>query len=127
MNSNILVDITFLETIPVLLAVYLWGNMLQGKKIVLSIDNEGLVSVINRQTSRSKRLMILVREFVLTCMKLEICFKAVHITSKCNNIADSISRMQWTRFKQVAPWAAENPEPIPQIFSCLITKMKLRD
>jgi hypothetical protein len=113
--------------IPVLLSVYLWGGMLKGMKILLHIDNEALVSVINRQTSRSKRLMFLIRKFVLLCMKLEICFRAVHISSESNEIADSISRMQWTRFRQLAPEAEENPEPIPLSFSYLISKMKLKD
>lgn len=127
LNCTILQDVTFLEMIPVLLSVYLWGGMLKGMKILLHIDNEALVSVINRQTSRSKRLMFLIRKFVLLCMKLEICFRAVHISSESNEIADSISRMQWTRFRQLAPEAEENPEPIPLSFSYLISKMKLKD
>jgi hypothetical protein len=60
-------------------------------------------------------------------MMLEIVFKAVHISTYHNGIADSISRMQWTRLKQLAPEAAVDPEPIPQTFQNLLSEMKLND
>ena len=126
-NQSILSDITFLEMVPVLLAINLWGRELSKKRILLRIDNEALVSVLNKQSSKSKRLMILVRKFVLFSMMLEIVFKAVHISTYHNGIADSISRMQWTRLRQLAPEAAVDPEPIPQTFQNLLSEMKLND
>ena len=126
-NQKILLDITFLEMVPVLLAIQLWGRELSRKRIVLYIDNEALVSVLNRQSSKSKRLMNLVRKFVLLSMQLEIVFKAVHISTKYNSIADSISRMQWTRFRKLAPMAVVNLEPIPLTFQKLLLEQKLSD
>ena len=120
-------DMTFLEMVPLLLAMTLWGEMVAKKKILFHIDNEALVSVINRQTAKSKRLMILVRKFVLLCMKLEVVFKAVHISSKCNKIADALSRMQWERFRREAPAARIDPDPIPLHFQSLICSLRLHD
>lgn len=84
-------NLSFLEMVPILIALYLWGQGLQNQKITLYIDNEALVSVLNKQTSKSKRSMQLVRPFVLSCMKSNILFRARHVYSKVNVIADSIS------------------------------------
>lgn len=124
-GTKVFLDITFLEMIPVLLAVVLWGNFMSNKRILMHIDNEALVSVLNKQSSKSKRLMKLVREFVLISMKLNIIFKAVHVSSKSNGIADAISRMQWDRLKRLAPGASTDPVTIPSSFHSLISGMKL--
>ena len=77
-ESDYLRDLTFLELIPVLRAVCLWGNELANKKVVFNIDNLALVSVVNKQTSKSKRVMRLVRPFVLKLMEFNCIFKACH-------------------------------------------------
>ena len=77
--------------------------MLFNKKVLFHIDNEALVSVINKQTSEDKRIMELVRRFVLNLMLNNVVFKIKHISSMNNNIADSISSKQWQRLKKMAP------------------------
>ena len=66
----------FLEMIPVVIAIEVWGLQLRNKNVVLNVnvDNIALVSVINKQTTKSKRLMELVRHFVLGLMKNNVCF-----------------------------------------------------
>ena len=113
--------------IPVLLAVMLWGDRLQGKIIVFHIDNQGLVQVINKQTTKSKRLMTVLREFILLCMQQSIIFKATYISTKLNTIADSISRKQWSRFRQLAPNASQAPQPVPEGFRSVVSSLKLTD
>ena len=98
--SAVLRDMSFLEMVPVLLAIWVWSGLLQNKKVKFFIDNEALVAILNKQTSRSKRLMQLVRPFVLACMSDNITFKAIHIGSKQNSVADAISRRQWERFRR---------------------------
>ena len=104
----------FLEMIPVFLAIEVWGLQLRNKKVVFNVDNIALVSVINKQTTKSKRLMELVRHFVLGLMKNNVVFKAKHISSVDNKIADSISRKEWQRFKELVPTARSFPEKLPQ-------------
>ena len=113
-GCEVLRDMTFLEMIPVVLSMFVWGTVLANKKIILHIDNEALVYVLNHQTSKSKRLMQLVRPFVLMTMKFNINFKAVHIASKNNYIADAISRRKWSRFYQLVPGADIKPVPNPK-------------
>jgi hypothetical protein len=74
--------------VPVVLALCLWGNQFQFKKDLLRIDNNALVTVINKQTSESNRLMQLVREFVLLVMEFGIIVRSLHITTHSNSVAD---------------------------------------
>jgi hypothetical protein len=41
-HGNILKDITYLESIPIVLSVYLWGNQWHGKTILFHSDNQSV-------------------------------------------------------------------------------------
>lgn len=99
-SSDIIRDMTFLELVLMVLAFRLWGQDLECKKVLFFIDNIALVSIVNKQTSKSKRVMKLVRELVFMLMQYDCIFKAKHIESSNNWIADSISRKQWGKFRQ---------------------------
>ena len=88
------------------------------------IDNSALVSIVNRQSSKSKRVMMLIRRMVLLLLKYNIMFKAQHIIGKENNIADSLSRKQFQRFIQLAPEADKDPESLPEEFLAMMSEMK---
>jgi hypothetical protein len=63
-QGNILKDITYLELIPIALSVYLWGNQWHGKKILFRSNNQSVVEILNSCTSKSERVMTLVRHIV---------------------------------------------------------------
>ena len=110
-----------------MLALAVWGNRLKNKKIKFNIDNLALVEILNSQTSKSKRVMNLMRTFVLYTLQNHIIFRAQHIFGKFNCISDSISRQQCQRFRRLAPNAQTNPEEIPDNFRQMIYNMKLTD
>ena len=120
-------DMTFLEMVPVLLAIMLWGPNLQGKRVLFNIDNQALVSILNKQTSKSSRVMLLLREFVLFCMRYSIVFRAKYICSKSNDIADSLSRKQWSRFRKLVPHANVLPQVIPENFHYIMSNVRQTD
>ena len=93
-NQDILRNIAFFLDDSSVIAVEVWEHMLFNKKVLFHIDNEALVSVINKQTSEDKRIMELVRRFVLNLMLNNVVFKIKHISIMNNNIADSISHKQ---------------------------------
>ena len=68
--------------------------------------------------------MQLIRPVVLLTMQYNIQFKAVHIQSIKNEIADSLSRFQMQRFRKVAPQADVEPDMIPIKFLTIISDMK---
>lgn len=115
LNKPILRDITFLELVPIVLAFMIWGLRLQNKKVILHVDNISLVHILNKQSAKSPRVMVLVRSLVLMALKHNIQFKAQHIPGKSNIIADSISRKQWEVFRAEAPSSAIHSSPIPDI------------
>ena len=54
---------TFLEYFPIVIALHIWGSTMANKCVCFVTDNSALVDVINRQTSKHKLIMILVRDW----------------------------------------------------------------
>jgi hypothetical protein len=113
-DAGMLDDITFLEFFPILTATAIWGARLRNKKIVFRCDNEAVVGIINKQSSKSPRVMELVRPFVLLCLKNNILFRSKHVSGARNTICDSLSRGQFHKFRTLAPDSAESGQKIPE-------------
>lgn len=126
-NEAVLRDLTFLELVPIVMAFFAWGDRFVGKKILLHTDNLSLVSVLNKCTAKSVRVMQLVRPLVLKKMLLSCQFKAVHVFGYNNVLADSLSRKQFVRFQLLVPSARTKPDPVPEAFARLISQVNLLD
>ncbi len=107
-------SIAWMEFFPIVVAIVLWSHVLRGKRIVLRSDNESVIAIINRQTSRCPLIMRLLRFFVLQCLKNNIAFRADHVPGDLNTIADALSRFQASRFRKAAPAADATPVQVPQ-------------
>ena len=81
--------------------------------ILFYTDNEALVHVINKNTSKDKTLMVFVRKLVLICLHYNIHFRARHVPGIYNELADSLSRLQVEKFRRLAPQVQPSPTPIP--------------
>jgi hypothetical protein len=92
MSSGILTDITFLELFPVVIALNIWGESLRNRFVLFHIDNQAVMSIITKKSSRSPRVMSLVRKLVFACLKFNILIKTEHIPDNLNSLADSLSR-----------------------------------
>lgn len=112
--SDVIRDMTFLELFPVYVSLLLWHPWLSNKRILFHIDNMAVVQVLNTLTSKSTRVMNIVRKLVLLTLQHNITIKAQHIPTKLNKIADSISRSQWGKFRNLAPEAEMWPTQLPQ-------------
>ncbi len=106
-------SIAWMEFFPIVIAIVLWGHKLRGKRIILRCDNQSVVGIINKQTSRCPTIMSLVRFFVLRCLKDNIAFTAKHVAGKNNVIADALSRFQMKRFQEAAISPDANATPVP--------------
>ena len=98
---------------PILVSLHIWGAQLQNKKIVFHCDNLASVHIVNSMTSKNDRVMTIVRDITLLCLKLNIAIKAQHVNGCCNQIADALSRFNFQRFFQLAPEADKAPTPVP--------------
>lgn len=112
-KSGITADITVLELFPILAALYIWGTDLINKKIKFNCDNQAVVHILNKLTSKSETVMCLIRVLTLRCLKLNILIKACHVPGHQNEICDALSRFQLNRFRKIAPDADRYPCPVP--------------
>jgi hypothetical protein len=92
----------------------MWGHLWSNHSILFFTDNEALVSVINKLSSKDEKVMQMVRYLVLRCLKLNIMFRAKHIPGKNNILADRLSRLQVEEFRTLAPNAQKTPSKIPE-------------
>ena len=107
-------NITALELFPIVIALHIWGDQLADKCVTFVTDNAALVDIINKQTSKHKIVMILIRDVVFTTLKFNIFFTARHLPGKLNERAELISRFQIERFKAISPGMDEFPTPVPE-------------
>ncbi|KAK3107807.1 hypothetical protein FSP39_022643 [Pinctada imbricata] len=107
-------QITVKELFPIVLLLELWGEQLQNKKILFFSDNIAVVQIINKQSSKEKTLMKLLRRLVLVSLRYNILFKAKHIPGKLNIIADHLSRLKFQEARKAAPWLNLQPSVVPQ-------------
>ena len=66
-------------------------------------------------TSKSDKVMTLLRALTLKCLLLNIVAKAKHIPGKFN-ITDSLSRLQFDKFRRLALQAEKEPTVFPARF-----------
>ena len=122
-NSEILKDITYLEIIPIALAVMLWGETFYKKKINFQVDNMAVVFILNSKTSKSERVLKLLRFIVYQTLAKNFHIKCSHISGKVNIVADALSRGNFQKFRQLAPHADKAPTEVPlQFWELLQTK-----
>ena len=103
-------SITFLEFIPIVVSVFLFSDVLSGRKVVFNTDNEALVSILNKRTSPNAFILSLLRKFVILCVRFDIEFKALFVRGIENSAADALSRGLLDRFRILKPDA--NPDPV---------------
>lgn len=96
-------QIAIKELFPIVVALELWGTVLENKKILFMTDNMAIVHAINKQTCKDKALMKLIRRLVLQALSHNILFREKHIAGKSNTLADHLSRFKFQEAFQVAP------------------------
>jgi len=64
-------------------------------------DNQALAEVINKKTTKDRELLVLVRALVLSCLRHNILFRAIHLPGILNTKADALSRLQVDKFKSL--------------------------
>jgi len=107
-------DISFLEFFPIVVGLSMWCHTLRNKRVLFMTDNESVVHVINKQTSRDTYLLSLIRKMVFICLRNNILFRAKHIPGIQNGLADSLSRLQVDNFKSMSQGMDRVPTPMPE-------------
>lgn len=116
------ISIAWQELYAIVVSCAIWAPLWTRKRILFHCDNSAVVSIVNTKRSKCGRVMSLVRKLTLFTLQYNFYFKAVHIPGVKNEIADSLSRFQEGRFRNLAPWADTQALPIPACISSLWTQ-----
>ncbi|RXN04501.1 poly [Labeo rohita] len=102
----------FFELYPLVVAAYLWGNEWTSKSILVHCDNEAAVQCINKGRSHSPALTPLIRRLIWISACDQFILVAKHVPGSENQIADSLSRFLFQKFRTLAPEADKSPTPV---------------
>lgn len=104
-TTDITRNLVLLELFPVVVSIMNWSKIFMNRRAIIHTDNKGILFAINCLSSKSEFVVKLLHFLVLHCMRFNIWFKAKHIPGVTNSIADSLSRLQFSRFRELAPEA----------------------
>ena len=91
------------------------GHQWSAKRVEFSSDNAAVVKLLQSSRSRDSNLMVLLCHLSLLAARPSFAFTACHIPGKSNAIADAISRFQFQRFHDQAPYASPIATPVPPL------------
>lgn len=107
------INITVKDLYPIVLAVEVWGKRMANSCICFQSDNEALVYVLNKQSSKESNIMFLIRKLVLLSLNFNILFKSEHNPDKKNVLSEALSRLQIQNFLHMMPEAEKVPTSVP--------------
>ena len=94
-DSGLTTYITLLEYFPLLVSLHIQGDNLRNKKVLFKCDNQAVVNIVNSQTCKSDKVMVLVRAFTLQCLRLNIIFKAEHLPTLKTQLQTACLVCRW--------------------------------
>ena len=86
--------ITVLEFFPIFVLISVFARLLTNSNIFFHCDNQAVVDIINKQTSKNKTVMNILRPLVLIILRNNISLRAQHIPGINNTLCDKISWFQ---------------------------------
>ena len=105
--------------IPLLLQV-IWGHQWTKLCIRIYCDNKTRVDIINKGCSMSSFIMKFIRRLTITAATHNFVFGAKHVPGTFNCISDALSRLQISRFRNLAPGAEQWPTACPPLSELML-------
>ena len=109
----------FLGTVCSSFVVWIWSPQFANKHVVVHSDNQPTVAVVNSKTSKSNSMLVLLRFLTLHCMLNNITLTASFLPGSANQVADALSHLQFSRFRQLMPLA----DPMPMTLSTFLSPL----
>ena len=106
-------SMTWRELYPILVALSIFEEDLQNKRVRFNTDNSGVFHILQSLTSPVDEIMQLVRPITLQCLRLNISIATNFVPTDKNLLADPLSRLCPQVFLQRAPDADPHPTPVP--------------
>ena len=76
----------------IIVCLKLWGKFFKGKIIQIYCDNESVCFCLHTRKSHNEILQGCLREVAFLAAIFEFQIRAVHLSTDCNRLADSLSR-----------------------------------
>ena len=111
--------IEYLEMIPILLVLLVWGREFRCRKVRFHCDNEGATFAWENYRSSNPVVLDLMRRMVAVAAEHNFTLTLKHIRGVNNSTADALSRFQMQRFRSLAPSSAPQPCLYPDIWNSL--------
>ena len=105
--------IEYLEFYALCIGLFTWRNKLRNKRVVVFCDNNAVVGMITKNSTRCRHCMILMRMMVKLSLECNMRIFAVHIKREKNKIADSLSKLNLNKFFRLALHMKKVPESLP--------------
>jgi hypothetical protein len=113
--SDKTLSMAFLELYPIVVAAVLWGKDWSGKRILFHCDNLAAVQILTKGRSKEPIIMKLMRRLVMCAATYNFAIYSEHFPGKLNFLADSLSRFQIEKFRQLAPDSEATATPCPRL------------
>ena len=96
-------SIGYLELYAVCVGLFMWSDdkELRNARLLINCDNKSAVDMINSTTSKCGNCMTLIRMLTLLSLKCNLRVFAQHVKGVNNEISDSLSRLEFTRFARL--------------------------
>ena len=119
------VNIMAKELVPIIISCAVWGPLLKQRSTEFHCDNQCLVAVINKGSSKDAVVMHLLRCLWFFTTVFDIHITATHIAGKLNKAADMLSRNQAAKFLIAHPHMPISLTPLPPSLLCLMSPQML--
>ena len=124
MFDNHDIGITTLELYPIYVLIAMFGHNIRNSSVLFHSDNQGVVDVINKQSSHNPIMMNIIRPLVSLLMENNIMLRSQHISGVRNTLCDAISRFQIDQDMLQEYRMQHKPEPIPHNLKSKNFKLK---
>ena len=106
-------DITWKKLFAIIVAIHTWGFFWSHQKILFHCDNQAVVDIWDRGSTRAPHTMSLVCLLYFSASRYNINVCVTHVAGVCNDIADSLSCFQMDKFRKLAPGSEVLSDCIP--------------
>ena len=106
-------SIEFLELYALTAGVLVWIRCFRNKRICLFVDNESVMHMVNNSSSKCKNCMVLIRLITLESLLQNVRVSAKWVSMENNGLSDSLSRLDFERFRRLGPHMEETATPVP--------------
>ena len=114
-------SVTYLEIIPIYACCLRWGKLFTGKRLLFHCDNMGVVLCWEKLGSLNDHVLEIMRRIAMIAALNNFTLSVKHIPGVDNSIADALSRLQYDRFRTLAPNADPEPHTIPNFWPEILT------